>query len=144
MCSVQWLAVGIHLCICQALAEPLRRQLYQAPVSKHFMASTIVSGFGSVYGVNPQVGLSLDGLYFSFYSTICLRISSHEYFDPLSKKDQSNHQPKSTHGGTYGSSHILSRGWPFWASMEREALGPVKVLCPSVGEDQGGELGVGR
>ncbi|KRX11800.1 hypothetical protein T07_8521 [Trichinella nelsoni] len=35
--SVQWLA---------ALAEPLRRQLYQAAVSKHFLASTIVSGFG--------------------------------------------------------------------------------------------------
>jgi hypothetical protein len=34
-CSVQWLAVSIHLCICQDLAEPLRRQLYQAPVSKH-------------------------------------------------------------------------------------------------------------
>jgi hypothetical protein len=28
-CSVQWLAVSIHLCICQALAEPLRRHLYQ-------------------------------------------------------------------------------------------------------------------
>jgi hypothetical protein len=26
-CSVQWLVVSIHLCICQALAEPLRRQL---------------------------------------------------------------------------------------------------------------------
>jgi hypothetical protein len=25
-------------CICQALAEPLRRQLHQAPVSKHFLA----------------------------------------------------------------------------------------------------------
>jgi hypothetical protein len=23
-----------------------------------------------------------------------------------------NHQPKSTHGGTHGSSHICSRGWP--------------------------------
>ena len=45
-CSVQWLAVSICLCICQALAEPLRRQLYQAPVSKHFLASAIVSGFG--------------------------------------------------------------------------------------------------
>jgi hypothetical protein len=30
----------------QALAEPLRRQLYQAPFSKHFLASAIVSGFG--------------------------------------------------------------------------------------------------
>jgi hypothetical protein len=40
------LAESIHLCICQALAEPLRRQLYQVPVSKHLLASTIVSGFG--------------------------------------------------------------------------------------------------
>jgi hypothetical protein len=35
-CSVQWLAVSICLCICQTLAKPLRRQLYQAPVSMHF------------------------------------------------------------------------------------------------------------
>jgi hypothetical protein len=35
-CSVQRLALNIHLCICQALAEPLRRQLCQAPVSIHF------------------------------------------------------------------------------------------------------------
>jgi hypothetical protein len=28
--------------------------------------------------------------------------------------------------------------------MGREALGPVKVLCPSVRECQGGEVGVGR
>jgi hypothetical protein len=46
-CSVQWLAASLHLCICQALAEPLRRQLYQAPVSKHLLASTIVSRFGN-------------------------------------------------------------------------------------------------
>ena len=44
--SVQWLAASIRLCICQALAKTLRRQLYQAPVSMHFLASTIVSGFG--------------------------------------------------------------------------------------------------
>ena len=35
LCFVQWMAVSIHFCICQALADPLRRQLYQAPVSKH-------------------------------------------------------------------------------------------------------------
>ena len=28
LCLVQWLAASILLCICQALAEPLRRQLY--------------------------------------------------------------------------------------------------------------------
>jgi hypothetical protein len=45
-CSVQWLAARIRLCICQALAEPPKRQLYQAPVSKYFLASAIVSVFG--------------------------------------------------------------------------------------------------
>jgi hypothetical protein len=45
LCSVQWLAESIHLCIFQALVEPLRRQLYQAPVSKHLLASTVVSEF---------------------------------------------------------------------------------------------------
>jgi hypothetical protein len=47
LCSVQWMAVSIYFCICQALAEPLRRELYQAPVSKHLLAFTIVSGFGN-------------------------------------------------------------------------------------------------
>ena len=43
---VQWMTVSIHFCICQALTKPLRRKLYQASVSKHLLASTIVSGFG--------------------------------------------------------------------------------------------------
>ena len=43
-CSVQWLTVSIHICIGQALADPLRRQIYQAHVSKHFLASAIVFG----------------------------------------------------------------------------------------------------
>jgi hypothetical protein len=62
---------------------------------------------------------------------------------PLSSQGL-NHQPKSsTHGGTHGSSHICSRGWLYLASMGREALGPVKAECPSVGEYQGSEVGVG-
>jgi hypothetical protein len=47
--SDRWLAViilSIHICTGQALAEPLKRQLYQAPVSKHFFASAIVTEFG--------------------------------------------------------------------------------------------------
>jgi hypothetical protein len=36
--------VGVITCISQALEEPLRRQPYQAPVSKHFLALTIVLG----------------------------------------------------------------------------------------------------
>ena len=54
-----------------------------------------------------------------------------------------NHQPKTTHGGTNGSSRICSRGWPCGVSRGGEALGPVKAGCPSVGECQGREAGVG-
>jgi hypothetical protein len=46
LCSVQWMAVSIHFYICQALTETLKRQLYQVPVSKHLLESTIVSEFG--------------------------------------------------------------------------------------------------
>ena len=45
LCSVLWLSASIHISIGQALAEPLRTLTYQAPVSKHFLAFTIVSGF---------------------------------------------------------------------------------------------------
>ena len=44
--SVRWLPVSICICIDQVLVEPLREQLYQAPVSKHFLASAIVLGVG--------------------------------------------------------------------------------------------------
>jgi hypothetical protein len=54
-----------------------------------------------------------------------------------------NHQPKSTHAGTHDSDCICSRGWPCQSSVGGEALGPVKALCPSVGECQGQEAGVG-
>ena len=36
-----------HFCFCKALPEPLMRQVYQAPVNKHLLASTILSGFGN-------------------------------------------------------------------------------------------------
>jgi hypothetical protein len=45
-CSVQWLVASIHICICQVLVVPLQRKLYQVTISKHFLASTIVFGFG--------------------------------------------------------------------------------------------------
>jgi hypothetical protein len=54
-----------------------------------------------------------------------------------------NHQSKSTHDWTHGSSCICSRGWPSRSSMGGEAIGSVKVLCPSVGECQGQEAEVG-
>jgi hypothetical protein len=86
LCSVQWLAVSPHVCICQALLKPLRRQLYQAPVSKHLLASTIVSVFGDCL-----VGQSPDGLSFNLCFTFCLSNSFHEYCAPPSKEDRSIH-----------------------------------------------------
>jgi hypothetical protein len=50
-----------------------------------------------------------------------------------------NHQSKKTHGGTCGSICICSRGWPSQSSTGGEALGPVKALCPSIGEYQNWE-----
>jgi hypothetical protein len=55
-----------------------------------------------------------------------------------------NHQSKKTHARNYGSSCICSREWPSQSSMGGEALGPVKSLCPSLGECQGQEAGMGR
>ena len=48
-----------------------------------------------------------------------------------------------SHGGTHVSSCICSRGWPSRPSMGGEALGLVKIICPSTGECQGQEVGVG-
>ena len=60
----------------------------------------------------------------------------------LQSSEGLNHQPKSTHGETHDSSCICSRGWPCQTSMGGEVLGPVKALCPSVGECQGQEAGI--
>jgi hypothetical protein len=70
-CSVQWLAACLLSCIGQALAKPLRGQLYQAPVSKRFLASVIVSGFG--------VDGSLDGAVsgWPFLQALLLSLSLH-------------------------------------------------------------------
>jgi hypothetical protein len=42
-----------------------------------------------------------------------------------------NHQPKSTHGETHGSSCICSRGWTYLASMGGEVRFPVKADAPA-------------
>jgi hypothetical protein len=54
------------------------------------------------------------------------------------------HQSKKTHGGTLVSSCICNRGGPSQPSMGGEAIGLVKILCPSIGKCQGQEAGVGR
>jgi hypothetical protein len=67
--SVQWLAASICLCICQALEEPLRRQLYKAPANMQFLASTIVSTFGDSIWGRSSVG-AVSG-HFRLYSILC-------------------------------------------------------------------------
>jgi len=53
-----------------------------------------------------------------------------------------NHYPEATHEQTHGSNYICSRGWPCWAPMGGEALGPAKAGPPSsVVEYHGGEGG---
>jgi hypothetical protein len=54
-----------------------------------------------------------------------------------------DHQPKSTRGGTHGSSLICGRGWPCWTSVGGATLGPEGIRCSSVGECQGRKMGVG-
>jgi hypothetical protein len=66
--SIQWLAVSICICLSQVLAEPLRVQSYQAPVCKHFLASTIVSEFGVCRWNGSYGGQSLDVFSFSLCS----------------------------------------------------------------------------
>jgi hypothetical protein len=75
-------------------------------------------GLVTVYGMDPQVGQSLDGLSFSLCSPLCLCNFSHGYFVPPSKKDWSIH--------TLWSSFFLSFMWSvncilgilnFWANI---------------------------
>jgi hypothetical protein len=59
LCSVQLLTASICFWFCQALAEPHIWQLYQAPVSMHFLPSTKVSGFGDcIWDGSPRGAVS--------------------------------------------------------------------------------------
>ena len=44
-------------------AKPLRRQLYQAPISNHFLASAIESGFGVYIWDGSPVGTVLREIF---------------------------------------------------------------------------------
>jgi hypothetical protein len=115
LCSVQWIAMSIHFYICQEMVEPLRRQSYEDPRSKYLLTSIIVSqsivdicthenikiirpfplgvqkieclGLVVVYGMDLQVGQSLDSRSFSLCSELCLCNSFHGYFASPSRKD---------------------------------------------------------
>jgi hypothetical protein len=95
------LAASIHLCVCQVLAVSLRRlhiKLPSATTSRHPQQHPDLV---TVYRMDLQLEQSLDGLSFSFCSTLCLHISSCEYFVPL----------RSTEAPTPWSSFFLNFIW---------------------------------
>ena len=53
-------------------------------------------------------------------------LQAEQKYEPTSNPS-TNHQPKSTHGGTHGSSYICSRRWPFQKSMRGETMGAMKA-----------------
>jgi hypothetical protein len=55
--------------------------------------------------------------------------------------DESNCLLKKTRA--HVSSCVCSRRWPSWPSLGRETLGLANFICPSTGECQGQEVGVG-
>jgi hypothetical protein len=81
LCWVQWLAENIHFCICQALAEPLRRQLFQALVSMNLLASTRVSGFGGcIWDGSPGGAVSGWPFLQSLLHSLSLELSSYKIY----------------------------------------------------------------
>jgi hypothetical protein len=82
------LAMNIHIWICQA--ESLRRKLYQAPVSKHMLVSTM-SGFGGCIW-NGSTGGAVSRWPFlqTLFHTLSLYLLLWVFCSP-SKKDQSIH-----------------------------------------------------
>jgi hypothetical protein len=58
-------------------------------------------------------------------------------------KSKRFHDEKKEIPQSYVSSCICSRGWPSWPSMGGEVFGLAKIICPSTGECQGQEVGVG-
>jgi hypothetical protein len=72
------------------LAEPLRRKLYQAPVSWHFLASTIVSGFDNcIWDGSPGGAVSRWPFLQSLLHNLSLYLLP--YCVTPSKKDQRIH-----------------------------------------------------
>ena len=72
-----------HLPICQALTEILRRQLNQAPISKHFLASTIVSGFGYYIWDGSSGGAVSGSLFLQSLLHILSQLAFMSIFLPL-------------------------------------------------------------
>jgi len=111
--SVQWLATSIHFCICHALAEPLRRQLYQAPVSMHFLASSILSSFGG---------------YIYIYTYIYIHIYIHTYIYIYIHTHAHTHTHTHTHICVCVYIYMNSR----WGRLNGHSFSLCSKICPHI------------
>jgi hypothetical protein len=74
-CSVQWLAVNIHICICQALGEPLH--LFSLGMALYWLPLGFVSIF--VPGKEKVISMCCKPLQFTHYP-ICLEEAKEAIF----------------------------------------------------------------
>ena len=130
-CSVQWLTVSICLCICKALTGPLRRQLYQAPFSMHFLASKRVSGFCKFIWDKSPGGTVCGWLFFSLCSILYPHIFSQEtthllFFCVFPGNSRSS------------ASVSLPRHWPLETLFPNQSQLEVGFLKPACSELQTG------
>jgi hypothetical protein len=87
LCSVIWMTVSIHFYVFQELEDPSGDsyiRLLSASTCWHLPSGLVLV---MVYGMDPQVGMYLNGRSFSLRSEICLCNSFYGYFIPHSKKD---------------------------------------------------------
>ena len=89
LCSVQWVAMSIHFCIYQHWHSLSRDNYIRLLSTRTCYHPQYYLSLVTVFGMDPQVGQSLDGLYFSLYFTTSLCNTFHGYFVSLSKRDQS-------------------------------------------------------
>jgi hypothetical protein len=83
------MSVSIHFCICQALAEPLRRPLYQVPVSKIVLTSAIVSEFGGcLWDGSPGGAVSGWSFIPSLLRTLSLKLLPWVFYSPLPRRNE--------------------------------------------------------
>jgi hypothetical protein len=118
LCSVQWLAASIHPCIFKALAGPLRRQPYQAPFSRHFLASTIVSGFDKCIWDKSPSGTVSGWPFLHFCSTLYLFICSCEYFVLLLRRTKVSILWSSFFLSFMQSVNCILVIWSFWNNIQ--------------------------
>ena len=97
------LSVNICIYISQVLAEPLRGQPYQAPVSKCFLTSAIVSGFG-IYRWEGSLGRAVSGrplLQSLFHFCPCLSFRQEQFWINIFEMCEWPHP------STWGSAYLL-------------------------------------